>query len=71
MFMVQYKLLQGGEVVRTDIQVGDDTRRYFSISIWQKNMGSTTVAGSVGLLQSKFTFYFSFISSQQTNCNSS
>ncbi|XP_063941750.1 uncharacterized protein LOC108203509 isoform X3 [Daucus carota subsp. sativus] len=48
---LQYKLLQGGEVVRTDIQVGDDTRRFFSISVWQKNMGSTIVAGSVGLLQ--------------------
>lgn len=50
---MQYKLLQGGEVVRTDIQVGDDTRRFFSISIWQKKMGSEIVAGSVGLLQSK------------------
>ncbi|KAM7507707.1 hypothetical protein LguiA_018160 [Lonicera macranthoides] len=48
---IQYKLLKGGEVIRTDIQVGDDSRPFFSVSIWQKQMGSTIVAGNIILLQ--------------------
>ncbi|KAL2520038.1 uncharacterized protein Fot_23961 [Forsythia ovata] len=49
---IQYKILRrGGEVVRTDILVGDDTRAYFPVTIWQKQMGSKIVAGHVILLQ--------------------
>ncbi|KAK1405017.1 Nucleic acid-binding [Heracleum sosnowskyi] len=68
---LQYKLLQGGEVVRTDIQVGDDTRRFFSISIWQKKMGSEIVAGSVGLLQNvKVTRFGDFVEAITVQCSS-
>ncbi|KAL5715281.1 hypothetical protein ACHQM5_017119 [Ranunculus cassubicifolius] len=38
-------------VLRTDVQVGDDTRSHFSVSIWQKDMGSKIVSGDVILLQ--------------------
>ncbi|XP_022885835.1 uncharacterized protein LOC111402035 isoform X2 [Olea europaea var. sylvestris] len=49
---IQYKILRnGGEVVRTDILVGDDTRAYFPVTIWQKQTGSKIVAGHVILLQ--------------------
>ncbi|XP_020536923.1 uncharacterized protein LOC105638906 isoform X2 [Jatropha curcas] len=48
---VQYKLSKGGEVIRTDIQVGDDTLPFFSVSLWQKQMATTAVAGDVVLLQ--------------------
>lgn len=49
---IQYKILRNGvEVVRTDILVGDDTRTYFPVTIWQKQMGSKIVAGHVILLQ--------------------
>ncbi|CAK7347016.1 unnamed protein product [Dovyalis caffra] len=41
---VQYKLLKGGEVIRTDIQVGDDTLPFFSVSLWKKQMGAMVVA---------------------------
>ncbi|KAA8546382.1 hypothetical protein F0562_002879 [Nyssa sinensis] len=47
---IQYKLSKC-EVVRTDIQVGDDTRPFFPVSIWQKQMGSLASAGDVILLQ--------------------
>ncbi|KAJ6681690.1 hypothetical protein OIU74_020043 [Salix koriyanagi] len=48
---VQYKLSKGGEVIRTDIQVGDDTLPFFSVSLWKKQMGTMVVAGDVLLLQ--------------------
>ncbi|KAJ4824809.1 hypothetical protein Tsubulata_022149 [Turnera subulata] len=48
---VQYKLSGGGELIRTDIQVGDDTLPFFSISLWKKQMGTAFVAGDVILLQ--------------------
>ncbi|XP_031275344.1 uncharacterized protein LOC116133802 [Pistacia vera] len=48
---VQYKLSKGGEAIRTDIQVGDDTRPFFSVCLWQKQMGSMAVAGDVILLR--------------------
>ncbi|PQQ08008.1 uncharacterized protein Pyn_30882 [Prunus yedoensis var. nudiflora] len=55
---LQYKLSKGGEVIRTDIQVGDETRPFFSVSLWQKPMASTAVAGDVVLLQNvKITKY--------------
>ncbi|KAK6132018.1 hypothetical protein DH2020_034244 [Rehmannia glutinosa] len=50
---VQYKIARnGGEVVRMDILVGDETRSYFPVTIWQKQMGSQVLAGHVFLLQS-------------------
>ncbi|KAJ9560433.1 hypothetical protein OSB04_005593 [Centaurea solstitialis] len=48
---IQYKTSAGGNVIRTDIQVGDDTRPYFPVSVWQKHMGSMLTAGSIVLLQ--------------------
>nr|XP_043636676.1 uncharacterized protein LOC122607714 isoform X2 [Erigeron canadensis] len=56
---VQYKSSStGGKVIRTDIQVGDDTRRYFAVSIWQKHMESLLKAGSIVLLHNvKVTRY--------------
>jgi hypothetical protein len=50
---MQYKLSKGGEVIRTDIQVGDDTLPFFSVSLWKKQMGTMVVAGDILLLQSK------------------
>lgn len=52
----QYKLSKngGGEVIRMDIQVGDETRHYFPVSIWQKQLGSTVAAGDFVLLQSMY-----------------
>ncbi|GAB4844880.1 hypothetical protein Ancab_038272 [Ancistrocladus abbreviatus] len=50
---VQYKLSKGGSrtVIRTDIHVGDDTRPFFSVSLWDKKMGSSVSAGDIILLQ--------------------
>ncbi|XP_024972701.1 uncharacterized protein LOC112511344 isoform X2 [Cynara cardunculus var. scolymus] len=48
---IQYKTSGGGKVIRTDIQVGDDTRPYFPVSIWQKHMGSMLTAGNIILLE--------------------
>ncbi|XP_060203372.1 uncharacterized protein LOC132631710 isoform X1 [Lycium barbarum] len=50
---IQYKLWRkgGAEVIRTDIQVGDDTRPYFPVTIWNKQLPSTLVAGNIILLQ--------------------
>lgn len=52
--MWQYKTSKGGNVIRTDIQVGDDTLRYFPVSIWKKQMESILKPGNIVLLQSKF-----------------
>ncbi|XVF64603.1 hypothetical protein PTKIN_Ptkin09bG0181900 [Pterospermum kingtungense] len=55
---VQYKLSNGGEIMRTDIQVGDDTLPFFSVSLWKKEIRSTVVPGDVVLLQNvKITKY--------------
>ncbi|KAG7024779.1 hypothetical protein SDJN02_13597 [Cucurbita argyrosperma subsp. argyrosperma] len=48
---VEYKLSNGGEVIRTDIKVADDTRSFFSVSLWQKKMAATAIPGDVVLLQ--------------------
>ncbi|KAL8252746.1 hypothetical protein R6Q59_036439 [Mikania micrantha] len=45
---VQYK---SGKVIRTDIQVGDNTRPYFPVSIWGKPMESMLKPGNIVLLQ--------------------
>ncbi|KAF8404150.1 hypothetical protein HHK36_009030 [Tetracentron sinense] len=47
----KFKSYQEGALLRTDIQVSDDTRSFFSVSLWQKQMGSMVVAGDVILLQ--------------------
>lgn len=60
----QYKLSKGGEIIRTDVQVGDDTRPRFIVSLWQKQMGSLAISGDVILLQSKITsqsFYLNVV----------
>ncbi|XP_022937132.1 uncharacterized protein LOC111443521 isoform X3 [Cucurbita moschata] len=53
---VEYKLSNGGEVIRTDIKVADDTRSFFSVSLWQKKMAATAIPGDVVLLQSKLRY---------------
>ncbi|KAG9451019.1 hypothetical protein H6P81_010984 [Aristolochia fimbriata] len=47
----RFKASNGGELVRTDVHVGDDTRSYFSICVWQKQMGEVIFAGDVVLIQ--------------------
>ncbi|XP_065846999.1 uncharacterized protein [Euphorbia lathyris] len=59
---VQYKLAKGGEVLRTDIQVGDNTMPFFTVSLWQKQMAAMAVAGDVILLQNvKITKFGRFV----------
>nr|XP_048332458.1 uncharacterized protein LOC107406804 isoform X2 [Ziziphus jujuba var. spinosa] len=68
---LQYKSWKGGEVVRKDIQVGDDTRPFFSISIWQKHLASMVVAGDVVLLQNvKITKFGDIVEGRATHCSS-
>ncbi|XP_061341941.1 uncharacterized protein LOC133288240 [Gastrolobium bilobum] len=51
-FPVQCKSSKlGRDLIRTDIQVGDDTTPYFVVSLWQKHMGSMVEAGDVVLLE--------------------
>lgn len=50
---MQYKFSNGGDVIRTDIKVADDTLSFFSVSLWQKKMAAAAVPGDVVLLQSK------------------
>ncbi|KAK1436417.1 hypothetical protein QVD17_02197 [Tagetes erecta] len=47
---LQYKTSGGGNVIRTDIQVGDETRPYFPVSIWGKHIVSMLNAGNIVLL---------------------
>ncbi|KAL4559125.1 hypothetical protein LXL04_031259 [Taraxacum kok-saghyz] len=59
---VQYRTSGGGKVIRTDIQVGDNTRPYFPVSIWQKNMESMLMPGNIILLQNvKVTQFGDFV----------
>lgn len=53
----QYKIAGNGELVRMDILVGDETRSYFPVTIWQKQMGSQVFANHVYLLQSIYNFF--------------
>ncbi|KAK6938441.1 hypothetical protein RJ641_031949 [Dillenia turbinata] len=48
---VPYKHSKGKETIRADVQVGDDTRPFFPVTIWQKQLGARVVAGDVILLQ--------------------
>ncbi|KAL5558372.1 hypothetical protein UlMin_034583 [Ulmus minor] len=68
---VQYKSRKGGELLRRDIHVGDDTRPFFSISIWQKQMGSLALAGDVVFLQNvKITKFGNFVDARTVQCSS-
>ncbi|PON59827.1 hypothetical protein PanWU01x14_157220 [Parasponia andersonii] len=68
---VQYKSWKGGEVVRRDIQVGDDSRPYFPISIWQKQIGSMALPGHIILLQNvKITKYGQVLEARTVHCSS-
>lgn len=48
----RYKASARGPILRTDIQVADDTGSYFRVCLWQKQMWSMVSAGDVVLLQS-------------------
>ncbi|KAE8661306.1 serine carboxypeptidase-like 51-like [Hibiscus syriacus] len=52
---VQYKLSKGGEIIKTDIQVGDNTQSLFSVSLWKKELRSIAAAGDIVLLRSTLT----------------
>ncbi|KAL3736675.1 hypothetical protein ACJRO7_025591 [Eucalyptus globulus] len=68
---VQYKLSRGGEVIRTDVQVGDDTRPWFTVSLWQKQMGSLAIPGDVILLQNvKVARFGDLIDARTVSCSS-
>ncbi|XP_062099198.1 uncharacterized protein LOC133805111 isoform X2 [Humulus lupulus] len=68
---VQFKLWKGGEVIRRDIQVGDDSRPYFPISIWQKQMASMVVPGDIVLLQNvKLAKYGDVVEGRMIHCSS-
>ncbi|XP_039053131.1 uncharacterized protein LOC120195093 isoform X2 [Hibiscus syriacus] len=47
----KYKLSKGGEIIKTDIQVGDDTQSLFSVSLWKKELRSIAAAGDIVLLR--------------------
>ncbi|XP_052201056.1 uncharacterized protein LOC127807349 isoform X2 [Diospyros lotus] len=68
---VQYKLSKGGEIIRTDIQVGDDTRPFFSVSVWQKQIGSVAFAGDIVLLQNvSITKFQDVVEAKTVHCSS-
>ncbi|XP_073135530.1 uncharacterized protein [Henckelia pumila] len=69
---VQYKVIRnGGEVVRLDILVGDETRTYFPVTIWQQQMASKVFAGNVCLLQNvKITKYGDSLEARTLHCSS-
>ncbi|XP_073043689.1 uncharacterized protein [Primulina eburnea] len=69
---IQYKISRnGGEVVRLDILVGDETRTYFPVTIWQQQMASKVVAGNVCLLQNvKITKYGDSLEARTLHCSS-
>ncbi|CAN4085301.1 unnamed protein product [Withania somnifera] len=48
---IQVRRKGGAEVIRTDIQVGDDTRPFFPLIIWNKQLAATLLAGDIILLQ--------------------
>lgn len=65
--ILQYKLRRkgGAEVIKTDIQVADDTRPFFPVTIWNKQLASTLLAGDIILLQSKFFHCYVFVYHEQ------
>ncbi|KAE9605873.1 hypothetical protein Lalb_Chr10g0101921 [Lupinus albus] len=70
-FLVQCKSSKGGHIMRTDIQVGDETTPYFGVSLWQKDMGSKIAAGDIVLLQNfKIAKYGDIIESRSVQWSS-
>ncbi|CAA0827889.1 Unknown protein [Striga hermonthica] len=69
---VKYKIARnGGEVVRMDVLVGDETRSYFPVTIWQKQMGAQVSAGHVYLLQNlKMTRFGDTVEARAIHCSS-
>ncbi|KAL3839992.1 hypothetical protein ACJIZ3_024583 [Penstemon smallii] len=69
---IQYKIARnGGEVVRMDILVGDETRSYFPVTVWQKQIGSQVLAGHVILLQNlKITRFGDVVEARTLHCSS-
>ncbi|KAM7252948.1 hypothetical protein ACFE04_025566 [Oxalis oulophora] len=69
---IQYKLANGGgAVIRTDIQVADNTRPYFSVTLWNKQMNSLFVAGDLILLQNvKIIKFRDAIEAKTVQCSS-
>lgn len=60
--ILQYKIARnGGELVRMNILVGDETRSYFPVTIWQRHMSSQILAGHIFLLQSMLFYVFVMI----------
>ncbi|MCD7461788.1 hypothetical protein HAX54_047107 [Datura stramonium] len=54
----------------TDIQVGDDTRSFFPVTIWQKQLASTLLAGDVILLQNvKITRVGGLVEARTVQCS--
>ncbi|KAK4572898.1 hypothetical protein RGQ29_031054 [Quercus rubra] len=70
---VQYKLSKGGggdQVMRTEIQVGDNTRPFFPVSLWHKQMQLST-PGDVILLQNvKIAKFGDFVEARTVQCSS-
>ncbi|XP_075647494.1 uncharacterized protein LOC142618439 isoform X2 [Castanea sativa] len=70
---VQYKLSKGGggdQVIRTEIQVGDNTRPFFPVSLWHKQMQLST-PGDVILLQNvKIAKFGDFVEARTVQCSS-
>ncbi|CAL1389643.1 unnamed protein product [Linum trigynum] len=68
---VQYKLPKGGETVRTDIQVGDETHPFFVVSLWQKQTRNVAAAGDVVLLQNmKIAKFGQVVEARSALCSS-
>ncbi|KAM3320189.1 hypothetical protein P3S67_007389 [Capsicum chacoense] len=69
---IQYKVWRkgGAEVIRTDIQVCDDTRPFFPLTIWNKQLVSTLLAGDIILLQNvKITKVGELIEARTVHCS--
>ncbi|XP_057795797.1 uncharacterized protein LOC131011914 isoform X1 [Salvia miltiorrhiza] len=69
---IQYKISGSrGEVVRVDVLVGDETRSYFPVTVWQKQMRSQIAVGHVFLLQNlKITRYGDTVEAMAVHCSS-
>uniref|UniRef100_A0A7C9AK15 Uncharacterized protein n=1 Tax=Opuntia streptacantha TaxID=393608 RepID=A0A7C9AK15_OPUST len=48
---IQYKLEKAGTVIRADVHVGDETRPFFCVSLWNKHLAASVSAGQIILLQ--------------------
>ncbi|KAI4320521.1 hypothetical protein MLD38_033992 [Melastoma candidum] len=68
---VQYKSPNGGDVIRMDFRVGDDTRPQFFVSIWQKHLMSSAAPGDVILLQNvKIVKFGHGVEARTVHCSS-